>query len=445
MLKTITRHIIHTGLLGLTLAACSIAEPILPGERIAISNNSLDLIIKIDADAAAEGVRLPASLANNQFTSAGASASHAGGHFAVELPIALAFREDVGISVDEGTVMAQPVANANAVFTVTPGGIVTASSASNGDLIWVIDIDHSEDETQPSTSGGIALGQHDGTEIIYVHAAKDTLFALNAENGKMLWSEEFDAFLSGGPTVDGDVLVVVDTEGRLYAISTFDGQKIWNRVGSLEDTQIEGASFPAINGNEVIHAGGDGEFLALSRNQGTFLWGENLAPIELRTAFDGIVDIKAHPVHDGGFAFIITHGGYMYAFNATSGRIVWEQTIQGIQMPWVAGQTIFATTIDGRVVAIRKIDGAIRWVTEMPGAYDPNLPIVKDQITYTSAVVASGKVMVASSEGKLFVLDAGTGRIDYDLPTNGSVTTAPIVASKTVYVINHSGNLMAYR
>ena len=440
-----TRTITAVTFAGLILSACSTSEPILPGDRIPVTSDNVDLMLQIEADAAAEGVGLPAEFANKRFTSAGAMASHAGGHFAVDLPLRSAFREDVGVSVDEGTIMAQPVANADAVFTVTPGGIVTASSASDGDLIWEIDIDPSEDDSQLSVSGGIALDQREDKDVVFVHGAKNQLFALNAQNGSIIWSRQFDVFLSAGPTVDGDMLVVVDTEGRLYALSTFDGEEVWSRVGSLEDTQIAGVSFPAINGNEVIQAGGDGEFLSLSRDDGSFLWGENLSPIELRTALDGIADIQAHPVHDGGFVFIITHGGYMYAFNALTGRIVWEKAIQGIEMPWVAGQSIYVTTIDGRIVALRKSDGAIRWVTEMPGAYDPNLPIVEDQVTYTSAVVVSGKVVVASSEGRLYILDAQTGRIETNMSTNGAVMTAPIVANKTVYVINNKGNLVAYR
>lgn len=433
------------GLSALALVACSSREPILPGDRIAISSGATSLNLVVDADAAGEGVGLPAALANDRFEGPGASAAHSGGHFAVQHPLKVAFREDVGISVDVGTEMAQPVANARAVFTLTPGGIVTASDAASGDLIWEIDLDPSEDETQLSTTGGLALGQRDGFDIIYGHASKNSLFALNTENGQIIWSKEFDVFLKGGPTVDRDVVIITDSEGRLYALSALDGDEVWNRIGSLEDTSIAGASFPAINGNDVILSGGDGEFLALSRDQGIFQWGENLSPIELRTALDGIPDIKAHPVHDGGFVFVITHSGMMFAFNAATGRMVWEQAIQGIEMPWVSGHSIYITTIDGRMVALRRNDGAVRWVTELPGAYDPNLPVNEDAYRYTSAVVVSGKVVLASDQGSLFILDAETGRLEDKLSTKGAVTTAPIVANNTVYVINASGNLIAYR
>ena len=433
------------GLAAITISACSSREPILPGERIAISSgdNSLNLIV--DAGAAAEGVGLPAALTNDRFEAPGANAGHAGGHFAVDHPLKQSFREDVGISVEDGSEMAQPVVNARAVFTLTPGGIVTASDITSGDLIWEIDLDPSEDESQLSTTGGLALSLKNGVDTLYAHAAKETIFALNTENGQIIWSSQYDTFLKGGPTVDGDLLVITDTTGRLYALSALDGEEVWNRIGSLEDTSISGASFPAINGNDVILSGGDGEFLALSSDQGTFQWGENLSPIELRTALDGIPDIKAHPVHDGGLVFVVTHSGMMYAFNAQTGRMVWDQRIQSIEMPWVSGQSVFVTTIDGRVVALRRNDGAVRWVAELPGAYNPDLPIKEGAPRYTAPVVVSGKLALASDQGSLYILDAATGRIENTLSTNGAVQTAPIVANNTVYVINASGNLIAYR
>ena len=74
-----------------------------------------------------------------------------------------------------------------------------------------------------------------------------------------------------------------------------------------------------------------------------------------------------------------------------------------------------------------------------------NLPVNEDAYRYTSAVVVSGKVVLASDQGSLFILDAETGRLEDKLSTKGAVTTAPIVANNTVYVINASGNLIAYR
>ncbi|MCE2517490.1 MAG: PQQ-binding-like beta-propeller repeat protein [Alphaproteobacteria bacterium] len=432
------------GLLAVALAACSSQETILPGERIAvIADDTADLVV--DNAAAAEGPGLTAAIANSIFFAPGQNPSHSGGHFMVAAPLKRAFSVDVGVSAELGTEMAQPVANANAVFTITPGGVVKAVSSQNGDLIWEYDLDPSEDDSQLSGTGGIALASTNRGEELYVHANKDVLVALNADNGQEKWRVEFDVFLTGGPSAANGAVVVTDLDGRVFVLSDIDGGELWNRIGAQDETGIVGSASPAIFGNELINVGSDGELLSLSLEQGEFLWGENLTPIELRTAIDGIPDIRAHPVHDGGMVFIISHSGKLLAFNAQTGRVIWDQPLQGIEMPWLSGQTLFVTTVDGRIYALRRNDGAIRWVTELPGAYDPSLSVVEDAPSYTSVVVASEKVIVASSTGQLHVLNANTGQIEDSLSTSGAVTTAPIIANSTIFVINRSGELVAFR
>jgi outer membrane protein assembly factor BamB len=426
------------------LAACSSEETILPGERIAIvAADQVDLAV--NAEAATEGVLLPVARRNTIFGAPGQNASHSGGHFFFEGALNRAFSVDVGISAELGTEMAQPVANGQAVFTITPGGEVTASDIRTGATIWELDIDPSTDDTQLSSTGGLALAETPRGDELYVHANKKVLIALNAEDGAEKWRVDFDVFLGGGPTVGNGVIIVSDLDGRLYALSDLDGQELWNRVGAQSETGIIGSASPAVFGDEVINVGSDGELLALSLAQGEFFWGENLTPIELRTAIDGIADIRAHPVHDGGLIFVISHSGALFAFNAQSGWVIWEKPLRGIEMPWLSGQSLFVTTIDGRVFALRRRDGAPRWVSELPGAYDSHLSVAENAPRYTSAVVASGKVIVASSEGNLHILDAETGDQERRLSVGGAVTTPPIIANGTIFVINRSGELVAFR
>ena len=432
------------GLAALVLAACSSQETILPGERIAIIADET-ASLEVDSAAAAEGPGLSAVIANTAFFAPGQNPAHSGGHFMIGTSLRRAFSVDVGVSAEIGTEMAQPVANAQAVFTITPGGAVTAVNAESGDVIWTLDIDPSEDETQLSGSGGLALAATSRGDELYVHANKNVLVALNADNGQEKWRVEFDVFLSGGPSAANGAVVVTDLDGRLFALSDIDGGELWNRIGAQDDTGIVGSASPAIFGTELINVGSDGELLALSLDQGGFFWGENLTPIELRTAIDGIPDIRAHPVHDGGMVFIISHNGRLQAFNAKTGRSIWTQPLQGIEMPWLAGQSLMVTTVDGRIYALRRGDGAIRWITELPGAYDPSLSVVEDAPSYTSALVASQQVIVGSSDGQLYVLNANTGQIEDRLSAGGAVTTAPIIANNMIYVINRSGELVAFR
>ena len=425
---------------AVVLTACAEKEVILPGERIAITaSNAADL--SVDADAGSENPGLAAIISNNQFVAPGLGAGHSGGHLNVELPLDRLFSTKVGVATDATSELAQPVADATAVYTITHGGVVTATDAVSGDRRWQVDLDPSTDDTQTSTSGGIALANGD----IIVHASKDALYSLKAENGQENWRVDFPVFLADGPTVSNGVILLTDMDGKLYALSQTDGEELWSRIGTQDATRITGAAFPAVDDNEVIASGGDGEVLSLSLNQGEFLWGENLTPLQLSTALDSIPDLRTHPIHDGGLVFIATPSANIFAFNANTGREVWQKPLRVLEMPWLSGQTLYMTTIDGRLYALRRQDGAIRWVVELPGAFDPSVSVSEDTIRYTSPIVVSGQVMVASSRGSLLSFDAATGDARDVMSIGSPVTTAPIVANKTLYILTRSGHLMAWQ
>ena len=425
---------------SLVLAACSNNEVILPGERIDISAYD-EQILSVNESAASEGIAIGDDAVNLSFDAPGQNAGHSGGHFSVDLPLQQVFSTRVGIAAEEGTEIAQPVADEKAVYTVTPGGIVTAVSATDGAVLWRVDIDPSTDETQTSVSGGIALS----SGHVIAHASKKTLVSLYAETGAENWRKDFDVFLSGGPTPIRNIIIVTDLDGRIYALSAEDGGQLWNRIGAQDSTRIAGASFPAAFGNDIVASGGDGEIQVLNIEQGDFLWGENLTPVLLRTALDAIPDLRAHPVHDGGLVVVVTPSAQIFAFNASTGRQVWQMPLHAPDMPWVSGESLFLTTIDGRLYVLRRNDGAIRWVTELPGAYDPSLAVNEDAVRYTTPLLVSGKVLIGSSRGYLMSFDASTGVADQQFSTGQGITTAPLVANKTVFVISRSGVLYAYR
>ena len=423
------------------LSACGQTEIILPGERIAVIDTSTANILIVDDQAAGEGAGLPGAVLNTSFMTPGSSVSHRGGHFGAELPLQRAFSVRVGISADEGTDMAQPVVNENAVFTITPGGEITASSITDGAELWTADIDPSTDQSQVSISGG--LGLIDG--LLVAHAGKERLVALNAATGEEIWSMQAPHFLVGGPSMAAGFIIVTDINGRVYAFTQSNGEEVWNRIGSQGQTRITGAAYPAIVDNDLIVAGGDGELISLNLTDGSFNWGDTLVPTRLVTALDSIADITAHPVHDGGIVIAVTQSGIMVAYNARTGRLIWEQPLRSLTMPWLAGDTLFVSTSNNELLALRRSDGAVRWKTDLPGRYNANEPVVENALRHTAPVLVSGKVLVANHRGDMLVFDAETGSSEGDFSIGGSITTDLSIANGTVFALDRSGRLTAWR
>ena len=441
MLRNILLRPVLPLALAAALASCSEKEVILPGERISVASAGASGGLEVNAAAAAEGARLPAPVENSLFASPGAGVGHGGGHFRAEFPLRRAFSVRVGTAADEGTDMAHPVVGGGAVFTVTPGGVVVASSVADGERLWSVDIDPSTDSTQVSVRGGLAL---DGDDLV-VHPGKRRLVSLNARTGEENWSVELRHYIHGGPTVAGGFIVLGDITGRIYALAAATGEELWNRIGSQGQTRITGAAYPAISDNTVIVAGGDGELISLNLADGRFNWGDSLVPTRLVTALDTIGDIVAHPIHDGARVVVVTQTGIMVAYNARTGRVLWDRSLRSLTMPWLAGETLFVTTSNNELLALRLADGELRWRADLPGRFAMNEPVREKAGRHTGPVAVSGRVILAGTRGDLLVFDADTGSFEGRVRAGGAVTSALAVAEATVFALDRGGRLTAWR
>ena len=54
-------------------------------------------------------------------------------------------------------------------------------------------------------------------------------------------------------------------------------------------------------------------------------------------------------------------------------------------------------------------------------------------------------VYVGSEDGRLYAVDAATGKKLWDIITGGRITSSPAVADGTVYIGSYDGNLYAIK
>ena len=119
------------GLFG--MAGCSEPELMLPGERIAVTQQIEHL--SVNQQALAEGAGLPAPLTTLTASHPGLNAGHAGGHLALELPLHERWDAEIGTGGDEFVELAVPVVGAGHVFAVSASGEVSAIEIETGKSI----------------------------------------------------------------------------------------------------------------------------------------------------------------------------------------------------------------------------------------------------------------------------------------------------------------------
>ena len=422
----------------LGLAACSPPEAILKGTRISVLPEIK--LEAISAEAQAEGAGLPAVVNVNSAPMPGLSAGHAGGNPRFEAPLTEAWRASIGGVGSDLAELAQPVVGDGRVYTVAPNGIVAAFDVRDGSQVWSIRIEEIKDDPLPGIAGGLALSR----EGLIVHAGGRRLALLKPSDGSILWGVETDIPLRGSATIIGtDRVAVTDLDGNMTVVTLVSGERVWQHFGIVSNTVIFGAPAPAFANDEIVLAGAAGEVSYFDASTGELLWTDSVASLLPRTPIQGLGDVRATPVHDGGLIFVVSQSGRFVAFSARNGLPVWERAIGGIEMPWVAGESVFVLSLDGRLYALRRSDGVVRWIAELDGAVPLDVVAPEKPPRYVGPIVAGDEVYVVSRGGVVQAFDASTGAAGEVFSTGQEILTPPQIAGGRMFLVGRGGTLIA--
>ncbi len=436
----------------LALSACSSVSgiftdkddrPPLEGERISV----LELQKKLTPDTnkqlkAGQEFAIPKEWANNDWPQAGGYPNHLMQNLSLQIDDGLQkiWSANIG-SGSSGAIPlnAQPIIIKNVIYTLDSNSKLSAFNAENGKRIWKIDVG-SKEEKDRVISGGVSFAHGN----LYVTNGYDEILAISPENGEIKWRKHLPAPSRAAPTVINGRVFVSTINSRLVALSAKDGKGLWEYTGINETTALLGAASAAANSDIVVPVFSSGEITALRVENGSVAWSDNLSSVRrYGGGLESISDIKAMPVIDRGIVIAISFGGKIAAIDSITGARIWQKEISGSQTPWISGNQIYVLSSENQLIALNLIDGSIFWINELPRFEDEEDK--DDPITLTGPVMASGKLIIAGSDGYIREINAHNGELTRTIKIKKKVQIAPIIANNTLYLLSDDGTLMAYR
>ena len=212
-------------------------------------------------------------------------------------------------------------------------------------------------------------------------------------------------------------------------------------------TEGDVISSPSVLGQTVYIGSGDGRLYALDRTTGAKRW-----------AFDAGNPIPSSPAVGDGAVFFGTRDGQYFAVDAATSRLRWK-IATGPLMPWPWGHesgdvymsspayadgTVYFGAGDGRVYAVDAATGKTTWHAQTAG-----------RVRASPALDAS-RVYVGSADGRVYAFDRSTGATRWTFETEGvklnsadfgfdrrTVQSSPAVANGTVFVGARDGWIYA--
>ena len=145
------------------------------------------------------------------------------------------------------------------------------------------------------------------------------------------------------------------------------------------------------------------------------------------------------PTVANGVVYAASNDEKLYAFNATTGTVLWATCIGAttFSTPAVVKGMVYIGTGDGKLYAFNAITGVVLWVTDTGGEVDSS-PAVANGVVYVGSIEAT------QNDGKLYAFNATTGAELWTITAENYVQTSPAVANGVVYFVSGDFKVFAF-
>jgi outer membrane protein assembly factor BamB len=203
------------------------------------------------------------------------------------------------------------------------------------------------------------------------------------------------------PLLVGDLVYSIDTDGTIVCVDVAKGTILWRFKTGL-------SAITGIGGNQemLVVTSRDGDVAAYSNS---YPEPEQLWQIRIDS------EIRATPVVDGNQLFLRSVDGKLRSLATAEGSQQWlvsrrvpVLSLTGNSEPLAAGQLVFAGFDDGKLLAIDRANGEIRWEStiSVPGGRTEVERLVDLDGRF---VLRDGIIYVSSFQGRLAAVQAVSG------------------------------------
>ena len=427
----------------LVLGGCGIFKASKPktavlGERIPILTSENDATV--EPSIADVQVLLPQPVANEDWGQTGGNASKSMGHLALSGSPSRAWEAKIAGVTKSERLAAAPVVSGKTLYVIDTAATIHAYDTASGAQRWSTNFGaEGKKQSRIVFGGGVSV---DGAMLYATNGAGD-IAALNAADGSVVWKKRPGGPLRGAPAVASGSVYAMSQDNQIFALSTTDGSTQWSEAAAVQTAGIFGVAAPAIAQSTVVSGFSSGDLIAYRYENGRTLWGDALSRTSVNTSVSTLSDIDASPVIDGGRVFAIGQGGRMVSLELVTGQRIWELNIAGIATPWVAGEWVFVVTDEAKLLCVARATGKVRWVSQLQ-RYHKN-KAKNGPISWTGPVLAGNRLVLANSEGQVAYVSPTDGKVAGTQDVGAPIFLQPVVAGSTLYILDNSGRISAFR
>ncbi|MCV9880082.1 outer membrane protein assembly factor BamB [Brenneria izbisi] len=340
----------------------------------------------------------------------------------------------VGSGIGEFYSNLHPAWQDNRVFAADRRGTVKALDLNDGKEIWRVDLSEKTgffSRNKPALlSGGVTVsGRH-----IYIGSEQAQVYALNADDGAVVWQTAVAGEAISRPVVSDGVVLIHTSNGMLQALDEANGAVRWTVNLDMPTLSLRGESAPTTAFGAAIVGGDNGRVNAVMINQGQLIWQQRISQPSGATEIDRLNDVDTTPVVMGEVVYALGYNGNMTALDLRSGQVLWKRELGSVQDFIIDGDRIYLVDQNDRIVALNTNGGVNLW--RQSDLLHRNL---------TAPVLFDGYLVVGDTEGYLHWLNTADGRFVAQQKVDGSgFLSKPVIASDKLLIQAKNGDVYAF-
>ncbi len=330
---------------------------------------------------------------------------------------------DTGAGFGEFTLKLQPAYGDGRIYVASHDGRVLALDAVNGRQVWSV-------KTGTAISGGPGIGEG----LVLVGTTDAEIIALDAEDGSERWRAMASSEVLSIPQTAFERVIVQAADGSITGLDATDGSQQWRYDRSVPVLTLRGTSTPAVERGLVVAGFSNGKLVALTADRGLVAWESSVAVPRGRSELERIVDIDGDPVIRGSTVFVATYQGTLAELNVRSGEAGWKRDISSHAGLDVDFSRVYVTDDKSRLWALSRTTGAAEWKLEQ-----------LENRKLTAPGLLADYIAVGDFEGYLHLVARHNGALAARVAVDGEgISARPLVADDVVYVYGNSGKLASY-
>ena len=248
-------------------------------------------------------------------------------------------------------------------------------------------------------------------EKIYATYGSNLINCIDGKTGNLVWSKLLQEVVRAYPIVSQDVIFLQTLNNGVYALNAENGNIIWYKAGLNEGVSVVNVISPVlhIHKNWLIIQGNTGDLTVINSKTGFEEWAvDSDDSMDFDMNFSRKGTLIYQPIRVNENLYFYSSSGYFYKLNLQDKRIVWKVKFN-INRPFYLSNNVI-TAIDemDNLVAINVDNGSELWKVKL---IDSLKDKDKNKTRYwNSPVVINNNVYVLSSKGELLSFDLGNGK-----------------------------------